>query len=51
MKKIRYVLIETSWNVKIEEIPEDVQDKIVLIETSWNVKFGIAAAAVAVAAY
>ena len=23
---------------KVEEIPEDVQDKIVLIETLWNVK-------------
>ena len=45
------VLIETSWNVKHDESVQMARQEAVLIETSWNVKFGIAAAAVAVAAY
>ena len=32
------VLIETSWNVKIEYTAVSVNDMMVLIETSWNVK-------------
>ena len=32
------VLIETSWNVKVELQIERFFDSLVLIETSWNVK-------------
>ena len=33
------VLIETLWNVKSEEISDQLYEDIVLIETLWNVKF------------
>ncbi len=32
------VLIETSWNVKSNDVIKAVQTEVVLIETSWNVK-------------
>ena len=32
------VLIETLWNVKLEEIPPVIDYCLVLIETLWNVK-------------
>ena len=32
------VLIETSWNVKSNDVMKAVQTEVVLIETSWNVK-------------
>ena len=32
------VLIETSWNVKLNSVNIFLTDSIVLIETSWNVK-------------
>ena len=32
------VLIETSWNVKINKAISIVNSAVVLIETSWNVK-------------
>ena len=35
-----YVLIETSWNVKLWNFFAGFVLRIVLIETSWNVKIG-----------
>ena len=43
LKKLRVfplqVLIETLWNVKVENAYADFAKQIVLIETLWNVKF------------
>ena len=34
----QFVLIETYWNVKMEQLLESTEDEEVLIETYWNVK-------------
>ena len=36
-----FVLIETSWNVKVKDADGIIADGAVLIETSWNVKVEI----------
>ena len=38
-----FVLIETSWNVKVPTGVEIIGYLYVLIETSWNVKYAAAA--------
>ena len=40
-QKASGVLIETLWNVKLDEKIEDVENMAVLIETLWNVKIGL----------
>ena len=36
---VTFVLIETSWNVKLKNHTRQEHWRAVLIETSWNVKF------------
>ena len=36
---MHFVLIETYWNVKVEEWCNEEFERRVLIETYWNVKY------------
>ena len=38
---MKNVLIETYWNVKVENYPLDIVASWVLIETYWNVKVNL----------